>query len=529
MSLPEKLGRYQIVGHLATGGMAEVLLAKMLGPGGFERAVVVKRVLPHLARQREFRHMFLDEARIVAALRHQNIVHVQELGEEGEELFLVMEYLAGESLSGLMRRCRAAGEILDPVLGAYIVAEACAGLHAAHGFADADGVAQGIVHRDVSPQNIFVTYAGDVKVLDFGIAKAVDRYSQTTTGQMKGKYSYMSPEQCLTEPLDRRSDIFSLGTVLFEVTTGRALFRRDHELQTLKAICEEPIPRPSERRRGYPAALEPICVRALARSPEGRFQTAADMRRALLGAIRMLDPEALPEERLAELMGRLFADRIAEKQDMLRQVRAGSVVMRLPEVEADRSIESLSAVASAAGVASRSKGSGRRVLPLVAVAAIVVAAAAGATIVLQSGTGGAAGPTPLVERAPAAVDTGPAGGAAADAHIEAALSDAGAQRFVVVQVDTTPDGADVFVDGTLRGVTPLSLRLDRGASPVELELRRAGYRSTVERVIPDVDQRLRFALRRGPSTDGRGPRGPIEGMQTPAPDMDTPREFFRFD
>jgi eukaryotic-like serine/threonine-protein kinase len=230
------LGRYEVVGHLASGGMAEVLLGRVRGPHGFERAVVLKRILPHLARMSSFVDMFLDEARIIARIHHPNVVQVHELGTEGGELFMAMEYLAGESVSSLVRRLATRNAKLDHALAAFIVAEACAGLHAAHELKTDDGALLHIVHRDVSPQNIFITFDGAVKVIDFGIAKSADRVARTEAGQLKGKLDFMSPEQCKSEPLDRRTDVFALGIVLYELLTQRRLFKRPSPAGTIKAI-----------------------------------------------------------------------------------------------------------------------------------------------------------------------------------------------------------------------------------------------------------------------------------------------------
>src|SRR5262245_24036371 len=208
MDLPvQSVGSFEIVGHLATGGMAEILLGRASGPSGFERIAVIKRVLPHLASEPRFAQMFLDEARIAALIRHPNVVQIHELACEGDQLFIVMEYLEGESVAGLLRRLIAQQTRLPPALAAHIVAEACCGLHAAHELVDHSGRPLGVVHRDVSPQNIFVTYDGAVKVLDFGIAVARDRVTKTETGQLKGKFEYMAPEQCLGKALDRRADL----------------------------------------------------------------------------------------------------------------------------------------------------------------------------------------------------------------------------------------------------------------------------------------------------------------------------------
>ncbi len=341
--LPARLGRYEILGDLAVGGMAEILLARVVGPSGFERPVVVKRILPHLARQDGFVAMFLDEARIAAGIRHHNVIKVEELHQGDDGLFLVMEYLEGESAAGLMRRLFTRDETLDLGLAAYVVAESCAGLHAAHEMTDAEGTVQHVVHRDVSPQNLFVTYDGQVKVLDFGVAKAADRITRTEVGQLKGKFEYMSPEQCSSRPIDRRSDIFALGIVLYELTTGRKLFKRESPAETVRAICDHGIVPPSRLIEEYPAALEQICLRALEAAPEDRYATALDMRRELLAFLRsQASSHALPQEpgeEMSRVMNEIFADRVAEKREILRRVRAGSKVTHVPAGEIDEGVE----------------------------------------------------------------------------------------------------------------------------------------------------------------------------------------------
>ena len=319
-----RIGRYQILGTLGAGGMAEVLLGRLVGPSGFERLVVVKRILPHLAGRRAFVDMFLDEARVVAQIRHPNVVTVHELGNEDGELFLVMEYLDGESAGGLLRRLSVKRERLPFAVAAYVVAEACAGLHAAHELTSPTGESLHVVHRDVSPQNVFVTYSGAVKVLDFGIALAGDRQTRTEAGQIKGKFEYMSPEQWREEPLDRRADVFALGIVLYELSTGHRLFRRATHLETLEAICEAPIPKPSTLVPDYPPLLERVCMRALERNREDRYATAADMRRELLPFVNAEDLE--PEATLARVMAKTFADRIEEKRSMVRAARTGDAL-----------------------------------------------------------------------------------------------------------------------------------------------------------------------------------------------------------
>ncbi|HVU49934.1 MAG TPA: serine/threonine-protein kinase [Polyangia bacterium] len=274
------LGRYQVIGRLATGGMAEVYLALSGELSGYRTLVVVKRILPHLASNQEFIRMFLDEARIAALLDHPNVVRIIEVGHDGDEYFLVMELVQGKPLSAITRKAAKDMNPLTPALSAYIVAQAANGLGYAHNLADAEGRPLGVVHRDVSPQNILVSFEGAVKVIDFGIVRALGRVSQTNPGGLKGKIEYMAPEQASSEDVDQRADVFALGIVLWEAVTGRHLFRRDTELATMRAIVDEPIPPPSDITPVHPQ-LEQIIVRALQKRREDRFQTAQEMAMAL--------------------------------------------------------------------------------------------------------------------------------------------------------------------------------------------------------------------------------------------------------
>ena len=333
-SVPARIGRYEILGLLATGGMAEIFLARQDGPRGFERPVVVKRVLPHLARQQVFREMFLDEARIVSRVLHANVVTVHELGDHESDLFLVMEYLEGESVGTLLKQVRRDGVALPLQIVTHLAAEVCAGLHAAHELTSVDGVPLGIVHRDVSPQNLFVLYAGQVKVIDFGIAKALDRLGgRTQTGQVKGKFAYMAPEQVGAQNVDRRADVFAMGAVLHELITGQKVFGRDHDLLILKAICEERIPLPSELRGDVPRELDEIVMRALARNPAARYESAAAMRRDLVALTRKLEGQWLAEEQLAALMSQRFSQRIAQQQELIRRIRTGQTITHVPAAD----------------------------------------------------------------------------------------------------------------------------------------------------------------------------------------------------
>jgi eukaryotic-like serine/threonine-protein kinase len=541
-TIPERLGRYQVLGHLATGGMAEILLARLEGPGGFQKVVVLKRVLPHLARKAEFRRMFVDEARIVASLRHPNIVQVQELGRDGDELFLVMEYLEGESVARLVRRVQSNGPSLDYAIAAHIIANACAGLHAAHEYV-ADGVPQHLVHRDVSPQNLFVTYDGAVKVLDFGVAKAVGRYTNTTTGQVKGKFAYMAPEQCLAEAVDRRTDVFALGILLWEATTGQRLFQRDNELLVFKAICEEPIRKPSHAVPDYPPVLENIVMRALERDRSQRYGSAAEMRRDLSLAIRDLSPAMMPEDDLASLMHQLFADRIAQKSDLLQKVGAGVNVGTLEWLELDTDagvelstndlgtdLDAQSPMQSGTRASQRSKPppgflpapKTSRTKPLLLglglAFALIFGLAIGTAVVIGTDDEAEA-PAPRVARVP---DAPPSiGELPRDALAPPTIT------TVTLDIESTPPGARVLVDGTERGVTPLALALPHSERAIEVTLALDGYRDVVEQITPDVNQRVRLSLVRGPA-GRRPPRGRPQNPENPGPEKQRPG-FYRFD
>ncbi len=270
-------GKYVLVRKLAQGGMAEIFLAKQVGAERFERNVVIKKMLRHLTDNPEFVNMFLDEARLAGRLAHQNIVQIYELGQEADSYYICMEYLAGEDFATVLSAARAARQYVPVDVVAAVIIGAAHGLHFAHEFTGDDGTPLNIVHRDISPANIFITYQGQVKVLDFGIAKAESRVAQTSAGMVKGKFMYMPPEQARSEPIDRRADVYSLGVSLYEAATLRRPFSRDHELAVLNAVLKGDFKPPSQLRPDLPPDLERIILKAMANRPEDRYQTAADL------------------------------------------------------------------------------------------------------------------------------------------------------------------------------------------------------------------------------------------------------------
>jgi len=275
MPAPIRFGRYLLLERLAVGGMAEIFLAKATGDGGFERLCVIKRVLPHLGRDPEFIRMFLDEARLAAQLHHPGIVQIHELGRVGDDYFIAMEYLAGEDLAAVIQQSRRTQRPVPVEVAVQMIAAAAGALHSAHEHRDPRGIPLRIVHRDVSPSNLFVTFHGAVKVLDFGVARAEGRLAATDTGGTKGKLSYMSPEQALGREVDRRTDVWALGLCLRELLTGERLFSGGGAtLDRLRRICADPIAPPGVSRSDVPPELDRIVLRALARDPGQRPPTA---------------------------------------------------------------------------------------------------------------------------------------------------------------------------------------------------------------------------------------------------------------
>ena len=299
---------YQILAKLATGGMAEIFLARGEGVAGVERYCVLKRILRDRASDVHFVQMFLDEARLAAQLQHPNIAQVYDIGKLGDSFFFTMEYVHGETVRALLHRSLGLRRKLPIASVLTIVAGAAAGLHHAHVRVGVDGRALDIVHRDVSPSNLMVSYEGGVKLVDFGVAKASDRAHETKSGTVKGKISYLSPEQCRGKRVDRRSDLFSLGICFWEMLTTERLYRRDSDFENMNAIVGEPPPAPSSRRSDVPPELDQLVLRLLAKEPEGRCQTAEELIEAV-ESVAARTGTVLSASGLGRFMRELFGQR----------------------------------------------------------------------------------------------------------------------------------------------------------------------------------------------------------------------------
>ncbi|MGB5522646.1 MAG: serine/threonine-protein kinase, partial [Polyangiales bacterium] len=352
---PSRIGRYELCFELASGGMASVHLARAHGDPGFEKLVALKRIHPHLACEQEYVEMFLDEARIASRITHSNVCSVFDFGEADGEYFIAMEYLVGEPLSRIHRRVLADVDERDspllPMRMACMIAQACEGLHAAHELTDADGESLHVVHRDVSAENLFVTYDGATQVVDFGIAHALQRVHNTEAGQVKGTFPYMAPEQMTSAVVDRRVDVWALGTVLWELLTLRKLFLRETDVNTMYAVLSGEIQPPSEYRSEVSEELDEIVLKALERSPDERWQSAREMGKALRRYLAKQGELIGPAE-IADWMRQLFPSGELRKREIMAiawsregveseaevpaEVEKGERVSRFPALIADR-------------------------------------------------------------------------------------------------------------------------------------------------------------------------------------------------
>jgi len=312
------LDRFELIAELATGGMATVYLARLSGVGGFQRFAAIKRLHPHLAREPEFIEMFLDEARLAARIHHPNVVPILEIGTSEHGYYLVMEYVEGDTLGRLLTRSAQTEQHLPLNVGLRIMLDVLAGLDASHELKDDDGGPLGIVHRDVSPQNVLIGIDGSARLTDFGVARATSRISTTRTGHLKGKLAYMAPEQARgAKDIDRRADVFAAGIVLWEVMAGRRLFKGEGEADTLNKVLHEPIPAVCSVAPKVPPAIEALLARALDRDRTARFATAAEFADALEGAARRLDTLGTHKDVASHLDAALGTE-MAQQREALR-------------------------------------------------------------------------------------------------------------------------------------------------------------------------------------------------------------------
>lgn len=425
---PARVDRYELIAEVAQGGMAIVYVARRWDTPGFDKLLALKILLPHLARERRFVDMFRDEIRIAARIQHPNVVQVFDVGEHGRLPYMVMEYLRGRSLAALIRRAATGGEVLPRGLVVSVLASMAEGLHGAHEARDADGSLLGVVHRDVSPQNVHVGFDGHVKVVDFGIAAARGRLTSTHSGEVKGKMGYMAPEQVHQDhPVDRRTDLWALGVVAWETFTGRRLFRADTDATTLWNVINAPIPPLSEVAPDVAAPVAACVMRCLEREPGRRPDSAAEVA-AILGPVAYA-ADGWRAPRVAEHVSALFQDEKTADDERLAAAQAqpssSVVVADRPRIESERP--------TVTGVRTVGRSPARFVAPAVVV---LVALGIGGWLLLRTeGGGDPAAQGPSVD-APAASEE--AAAPAADRRVEIADPD----PAMAAERDPAPAAAD---------------------------------------------------------------------------------------
>ncbi len=500
MSLPlpqEMLGKYRLLGMMNAGGMAELLIALQAGPEGFSKVVALKRVLPHLSSEQTFIEMFLDEARLAARLDHANLVRVYDFGEVQNRYFLAMEYLPGEDASRVVARARRLGLAVPLEIAAFIVSGAAAGLHFAHELTGEDGQPLGLVHRDATPSNILVTYYGTVKVLDFGVAKTAGQLHHTQTGMVKGKLAYLAPEQVSAQPIDRRSDVFALGLVLWELLTGRKLYQGDNPAAVAHALMYETSPPPSSLRPEVPPELDAIVLKAIAKSPEERFQTAAELEDALEEFLAVRSIRPAPKQ-LTAFMELLFSSEVAHAKRSIAQGRDLSTY--IPQV-----MKVLVTASPVTGQAGSTLPFGQ---PPPATPALPEPAAPPALVEPEPVARSAVAPVPpatepLARRlAFTAVFLAMACGVLATAAwlgTPASAPPASGAAAAALTLESEPPGAFVFLGGEPTGLrTPATFHGLPSGTPVTFRLQRAGHEAALDTVTLAAGEQAtrRVALRR---------------------------------
>jgi serine/threonine-protein kinase len=508
-------GKYYLLDRIGAGGMAEVFLAVAIGPEGFQRMLVIKRMLPHLSQDRAFVRMFVDEAKLCGLLSHPNLVQIFEFGSIEDSFFIAMEHVQGQTLSAVRAKLAEVGRVAPVAASLEIARQVCLGLHYAHSLQSATGQPLGIIHRDISPSNLMLSFHGGVKILDFGIARVAEglRETHTQAGTMKGKVSYMSPEQIRMEPVDCRADIFAVGIVLHEMLTARRLFKATNEYNGARMVLESVVPLPSTVNSNVTPEVDAVVMRALERNADARYATAGDMAEDLEKIL--FEMRASPHEP-RKLLFSLFPQGPSRTGDF-----------KLPFTPSPMLVESGASVASAgsstpqpigfaasmshptkplheieADLASveraAAKRSGRRKWGALGVIAGVVVA----VVVLAH---------PPWAQAPDEVTVAPAG-AQLGTTPTAALTPPSSEPAppappvkvnVEISLDSSPQDAQVIREdsGEVVGRTPLTITLPQGRDVIAFRFEKAGHASTSYKVIPDLNKSVRAELTAEPVND----------------------------
>lgn len=501
----DTLGGYQLLLPIGQGGMGRVWAARETQAGPFPRWVAIKTALAESSSNRQFWSVLLDEAHIASRLRHPNVCAIHAVETEGSVVYLVMDWSDAGSLREVLDA--APDERIAAPLAARVVASVCAGLHAAHELTGDDGELLGVVHRDVSPQNILFSTSGQVKVADFGVAKARGQLQEATrTGEIKGKLSYMAPEQVTLKDFDRRADVFALGCVLYEATLGRRPFHGNDALATLYSLLEQPLTTPHEVDPSYPSGLETIVLKALERDPALRYQTAEELGYALeswMNSMRAIVTEAQIASLLRETLGDRIKARASAIQEMVRKLDSGERISPAEEVdegsERGRTPQGMSTT-SVSPVEAPKRGRG----PAFAVALGLVATAVGAAWLARPKP---EPPAIAAKQAPAAV---------APAAVPTG-STKPSRREVVITLRASPESARISVDGAPPQRSPLVLRVAPDEQPHQVVASASGYHDKVSALAFDTNQSLELVLE-PVSRTARRPNAPrVVAERAPTP------------
>lgn len=484
-----QVGRYRILSELGRGGMSNVFLAVASGPGGVNKLVVLKALLPDLATEGYALSMFMDEARLAAQLNHPNVVQTYEVGTEGDRHVIVMEYLEGQSLSATVRRAAAEGNPMPLALQLRIIINALDGLHYAHELSGYEGASLQLVHRDISPQNVFVTYDGQVKVLDFGIAKATSASTHTAAGVMKGKIAYMAPEQIVGANVDRRADLYSVGCMLWAAATGVKLWKDTPDVQIMRRAISGDVPTPQSVNPDCDDDLNRIVMKALAREPDDRYATAIELQHDLEVYVERFGAAAKQKE-IARFISTLFADTraqlkaLVERQLTLIQTDNSSISRERPRPSAKgsstlggSSSESIHTLLAEPIEQGRGK---RRVIASLAVLALL-----GAVSFYAWGKRGSAG------EVEATVDT--SGATKVAAPVATATASATPTR-VSVALQATPAEAKLFLDDEPLPANPTTKLLLADGKAHVLRAEAPGFANATSEFSPTKDSTVALTL-----------------------------------
>jgi serine/threonine-protein kinase len=510
-------GKYRLLAELGSGGMGVIYLAVAAGPAGFTKLVVLKALHPSMTEDPSFLGMFLDEARLAARLNHPNVVQTYEVGEEFGRPVITMEYLEGQTLAQVLSRERRAHGRPNAAVFVRVVIEALAGLHYAHELRDFNGTPLNIVHRDASPHNVFLTYDGQVKVLDFGIAKAATSSVQTSTGMLKGKPRYMSPEQLAGAPVDRRADLFSVGVVLWEVLAGERILKDVSEIEAMGRLMQSKVPPPSQVNPAVHPALEAVCMRALAPDREARFPTALAMQEELERALAQAG-EAVTVREVGARVAELFAAERERRRAVVEECLArpaDATQSMLPTLGTHGGLSGVSPSLSGAGWntptrdATRERSPAARAAYLAPIGAAALAAAVGFGLWLRPAVERGGAPAAPLVVASAAPSAAPAAEAAAER-----------EALVAVTLAAQPEGAKLFLDDAQLATNPFRGAMRKDGSPHHVRAEARGYVSKTVAIVIDRAQDVAIVLERQapPAAPAHPARGPAVAAPRPAPE-----------